>query len=434
MTTTTSSSTSGQGLVEFEFSGLQIGAVEYDSGPTGATVFYFPDKAVGAVDVRGGAPGTYNTDWLRLGYDFPNLDAITIAGGSWYGLAAAGGVSAALKGVGKRTGHWSNLANVAGAIIYDFGERRPNEIHPDEALGARVFEACKEGEFRSGAAGAGRMTMQGSLFGEWIHSGQGAAVREAGTSKIACFVVVNSVGLITDRSGSICTGKQRLRSDVSTIHDLLGKIPEHISTVPGNILGQLRNGEDGQRNTTISVVVTNREMKYHELNRLAIQVHSSMGRAIQPFGTANDGDVLFAVSTNEIEDEIHPTDLGVVASDVMWDAILNSIPGIPDISAHIVESTSNADLNAVAGDYLFEPDLKLTIARESESALSITNVSGPDFFGIRKGERYPMALEDSGVYRGNSLFIPELGFLGSGQDAVVVANPGPWQQIGRWLT
>ena len=173
--------------LDFEFPGLKIGTAEYEQGPTGATVLHFPNKAIGAVDVRGGAPGTYNTDWLKLGYDFPNIDAITISGGSWYGLAAAGGVSAALKAEGHRSGHWSNLANVTGTIIYDYGERCPNEIHPDEALGAKAFTACREGEFPLGAAGAGRVTMQGSYFGEWIHSGQGAAIRTVGKSKVACF-------------------------------------------------------------------------------------------------------------------------------------------------------------------------------------------------------------------------------------------------------
>jgi L-aminopeptidase/D-esterase-like protein len=111
-------------ILEFDFPSLRIGVAEYAEGPTGATVFWFPDRAVGAVDVRGGAPGAYNVDWLRLGYGFPNLDAVAISGGSWYGLGTAAGVSAALKERGHRSGHWANLATVAGAIIYDYGARR----------------------------------------------------------------------------------------------------------------------------------------------------------------------------------------------------------------------------------------------------------------------------------------------------------------------
>ena len=68
----------GKKLIEFDFPKLKIGSVENEIGPTGVTTFYFPEKAIGAADVRGGAPGTYNTEWLKLGYDFRNLDAITI--------------------------------------------------------------------------------------------------------------------------------------------------------------------------------------------------------------------------------------------------------------------------------------------------------------------------------------------------------------------
>src|SRR5437867_5874869 len=93
-------------VLEMDFPSLRIGTADYPAGPTGATVFWFPDKAVGAVDVRGGAPGTYNVDWLRQGHEFPNLDAIAVSGGSWYGLGTAAGVSAALNEMGHRSGHW----------------------------------------------------------------------------------------------------------------------------------------------------------------------------------------------------------------------------------------------------------------------------------------------------------------------------------------
>ena len=99
-----------------------IGVAQYAEGPTGATVFRFVDKAVGAVDVRGGAPGAYNVDWLRWGYGWPNLDALVVSGGSWYGLATSGGVAGALKDVGHPVRSLVRISrHVAGAIIYDFG-------------------------------------------------------------------------------------------------------------------------------------------------------------------------------------------------------------------------------------------------------------------------------------------------------------------------
>src|SRR5688500_16090457 len=85
-------SSDGPALV-LDWPALHVGVAEYDEGPTGATVFYFPERAVGAVDVRGGAPGTVNTDALRQGYESRVLHAVVFAGGSWHGLAAANAVA-----------------------------------------------------------------------------------------------------------------------------------------------------------------------------------------------------------------------------------------------------------------------------------------------------------------------------------------------------
>src|SRR6266550_5798926 len=83
--------------LHFDFPAVQVGIAENESGPTGATVFYFPKPVMAVVDVRGGAPGTINTDALRLSYDSAFVDAIAFAGGSSYGLAVATGVADAIK-------------------------------------------------------------------------------------------------------------------------------------------------------------------------------------------------------------------------------------------------------------------------------------------------------------------------------------------------
>src|SRR5262249_56347367 len=82
--------------LECELTGLEVGVAEYDEGPTGTTVFHFPSPVMAVIDVRGGAPGTVNTDTLRLAYDAPVLSALTFAGGSAFGLAVAAGVAAEL--------------------------------------------------------------------------------------------------------------------------------------------------------------------------------------------------------------------------------------------------------------------------------------------------------------------------------------------------
>src|SRR6266540_3923580 len=123
----------------FDFPGMRIGIAEYDEGPTGTTVFYFPNKVVGVVDVRGGAPGTIFTDALRLGIRERRLDGIVFSGGSAYGLAAATGAAAALKPQRVRDGQWGTAPWFAGAIIYDIFGRRLSTVTPDEALGVAAL-------------------------------------------------------------------------------------------------------------------------------------------------------------------------------------------------------------------------------------------------------------------------------------------------------
>jgi hypothetical protein len=124
----------GARRLAFEWPALHIGTAEYPAGPTGVTVFYFPQRALGVVDVRGGGPGTVNTDYLRLGYEVPELDAVVFSGGSWYGLESTTAIATALTDAGIRNGSWDYLSLSVGAIIYDLGDRRLIEIYPDMRL------------------------------------------------------------------------------------------------------------------------------------------------------------------------------------------------------------------------------------------------------------------------------------------------------------
>jgi L-aminopeptidase/D-esterase-like protein len=156
-----------------------------------------------AVDVRGGAAGTVNTDMLRLGYGRPFTDAVVFSGGSAYGEETITAVATGLKDDGIRSGDFLEVAAVPGAIIYDFGGRRFNEVYPDKRLAQAALHALRPGVFPLGAQGAGRMAMQGSYFGCNAHSGQGGAFRRIGATKIAAFTVVNAAGAVTDRNGQL---------------------------------------------------------------------------------------------------------------------------------------------------------------------------------------------------------------------------------------
>jgi len=121
-------------VLQFDWPVIQIGVGSYEEGPTGLTIFRFLNRASGAVDVRGGSPGTVNTDSLRLGYEGAWLDAIVFSSGSAYGKEAITAVATGLKDDGIRSADWYDIAFVAGAIIYDFGGYRLNEIYPDKRL------------------------------------------------------------------------------------------------------------------------------------------------------------------------------------------------------------------------------------------------------------------------------------------------------------
>jgi 6-aminohexanoate-oligomer endohydrolase len=306
-------------FLEFDFPGLRIGTAEYAEGPTGVTVFHFPDRVFGAVDTRGGAPGSSLTEALQTGFG-KFVDAILFCGGSTYGLEAASGVAAGLLHSGAASGVWGHIAVVPAAVLFDFKGRR-NTIYPDRELGLAALESARDGQFPLGACGAGAFVHCGSVFGERFmeRAGQGAAFLHLESTRLAVFTVINARGVIVNREGEVVAGNRDstgVRTSIST--DLRnGRRPDN--TIPS------RAGLTDS--TTLTLVVTNRVLNQSQLQRLAIQTHSSMARAIQPFHTHRDGDTLFAVTTSNCEASYpHVNDLPLYASELAWNAVLNSIP------------------------------------------------------------------------------------------------------------
>jgi 6-aminohexanoate-oligomer endohydrolase len=285
----------------FDFPGLRIGTAEYEEGPTGCTVFHFTGGAMLERDVRGGSHGTFgDLDWV---------DAICLAGGSLYGLEACTGVAAELLEQRGFDTAWTSIADVTGAIIYDFGPRQ-NAVYPDKELGRAAFRAAREGSFPLGRRGAGRSATVGKTFGleHAEPGGQGGAFRQVGPTHVAVFTVVNAVGAVVDRDGTIVRG----HFDAPT-----GARRALVEGIEARVTGG---------NTTLTVVATNQKVDRWLLRQLARQVHTSMARAIHPFHALTDGDVLFAASTNEVENEaLDSLTLGVLASELAWDAVLAAV-------------------------------------------------------------------------------------------------------------
>lgn len=293
--------------LKMNFNSIRIGTAEYTEGPTGCTVFYFPKGATAAVDQRGGFSGTY---LMGDGY----VDAICYAGGSLMGIEASAGVA---KGLFERRKSyaWFEIPVVRGAIIYDFLPRK-NFIYPDVALGKAAFESARPNQYYLGRVGAGVHASVGVGFdadyAEW--GGQGGAFRQVGRTKVAVFVVCNALGAVHGRDGEVVAGnRDRKTGETFTIAEDVDrriKAGDNLKTASGR--------------TTLLLIVTNQKLSEKELRSLARQTNAAMGRVIQPLAAIDDGDITYAVSTNEVDnDELGVTALGVIASELAWDATLN---------------------------------------------------------------------------------------------------------------
>ena len=301
-------------VLELDFPGLEIGVAEYEEGPTGCTVFHFPQGASVATDLRGGSPATLGgAEWVR---------AICFAGGSFYGLEATMGVAAELFAQGGYATGWTEIKPVSGAIVFDF-RPRGNAVYPDKELGRAALRAARAARARAarfplGPRGAGRSVTVGKTFalerGET--SGQGGAFREVGPTKLAVFVVVNAFGAVVDRGGTVVRGHRAAEG--------AGRLP----LVP-EVERRIAAGEGpafAPGNTTLTLVITNEKLERRALQQVGRQVHASLARAIQPFHSLVDGDVLYAATTNDVENpQLDSVTLGVLASEVAWDAVLSAV-------------------------------------------------------------------------------------------------------------
>ncbi|WP_017601864.1 P1 family peptidase [Nocardiopsis lucentensis] len=302
------------GHVDYDFPGVEVGVATYPEGPTGTTVVHVPAGARMAIDARGGAIG------LSSGFEYL-AHAVCLTGGSVYGLGAGSGVAAELlTRAGNRTS-MENLRLVSTAVIYDFSAR-DNSVVPDARLGREAVRAAGHGSVPVGRVGAGASASAGKV--DWSRcefAGQGAAFRRAGDVRVLVVTVVNPLGVIVDRDGTVVRGnydtatgtRRHLDSDYATALDA--------AAVP--------RAEHG--NTTLTVVVTNAALDDRELDHFARQVHGSMHRAIVPFHTEHDGDTLFALTTDEIDlgrgadDVPRSVAVGAIAAEAAWDAVLGSV-------------------------------------------------------------------------------------------------------------
>ena len=232
--------------------------------------------------------------------------------------------------------------------------------------------------------GAGRFAIQGLFYGLHEHSGQGAAFRQIGKIKVLVVTAVNSDGTIVNRDGHVLRCPHPENGDCGSIADWMqGHLDYYASLANRAAADPKVSGMT--TNTTLTVVVTNQALPFSALQRLAVQVHNSMARAIQPFGTEVDGDTLFAVTTGEVNDNsLVNIDLGALASETAWDAILASAPALPPVTPRSSANPSRDTLKALVGRYEFAPGVVARISLPDSGPE--LEVSGGDSMYLKSGQ------------------------------------------------
>lgn len=288
---------------------------------TGCTVLLCASPAVGAVDVRGGAPATRETDLLSPVAMMRETHAIVLSGGSAFGLDAATGVMRELesRGVGYDVGI-ARVPIVPAAALFDLGIGRA-DVRPDAASGARALAAATSGSVAQGCVGAGTGASVGKRAGpEWATKGgigSASASRPEDGYTVGALAAVNAYGDIYDAATGRLVAGARDPSGRGWLRQGDGAMPTP-QAAPG-------------ANTTLVIVATNAPLNKADLTKVAQLAHDGLALAIRPAHTPMDGDIVFALSTGQNAASAPPVDLRRLA----------------DIGAMAVEALSRAIVRAV---------------------------------------------------------------------------------------
>lgn len=277
-----------------DVAGLRVGHASRrgDGWLTGTTVVLAPPGgAVGGVDVRGGGPGTRDTDLLDPRNMVERVHAVVLTGGSAFGLGAVDGVMGRLfaAGVGLPVGRPGEVVPIVpGAVVFDLGRGGDFATHPGPELGAQAHDAATAGPVQTGVVGAGTGSVAGGLKGA---VGSASAVLDDGTT-VGALVVVNAVGSCVDPT----TGElYALR------FGLPGEFPPLLAPEASEVAAA-RAGSSGASQalaTTLAVVATDATLTKAQCAKVSGIAHDGMARAIRPVHTMFDGDTVFALATGE---------------------------------------------------------------------------------------------------------------------------------------
>ena len=296
---------------------------------TGCTVVLTTNGAVGGVAVRGGSPGTRETDLLDPIRRVDQVHAVLLSGGSAFGLAAAAGVQQWLeeRGIGFDAPH-GPVPIVPAAILYDLGVGR-SDVRPDGTAGYTACDAAGASTMAVGSVGAGTGATVAKAYGMEgvVKGGIGSAycLLPGGVS-VGAAVAVNAWGGIYDhRDGGLVAGPRAVG----------GAMTDPVRVM---LTGELSVGASPLANTTIGVVATDAKLDKMQANFVASSCHDGLALTIRPCHTPSDGDTMFCLATGRnagatnlmaiVTAATHVTALAVL--DAIWSA--QGLAGIPSVS------------------------------------------------------------------------------------------------------
>lgn len=307
--------------------GILVGQAEDRAGITGTTVVVAELPAVAAVDIRGAAPGTRETELLAADALVDRIDAVVLSGGSAFGLDAAGGVMEWLAAAGRGFRVGSTGASeirvpiVPAAILFDLGfpgRRNWNGASPYRELGRRAVAAAAK-DFALGNAGAGLGARAGSLKG-----GIGSA-----SLVLACGATVGAIVAVNSWGSTVRPDCGRLWAAELALPGEIGPQPSPPDApVDLEDFSGTRAAGSGAA-TTIAVVATDAPLDKAGCRRLAVMAQDGLARAIRPIHTPFDGDSVFALSTGTGS----PVDarlllpIGCAAADCLARAVMRAMIG-----------------------------------------------------------------------------------------------------------
>lgn len=305
--------------------GIEVGHAQDNEALTGCTVILCRKGAVGGVDVRGGAPGTRETDLLNPVNLVEKVHAIVLAGGSAFGLDAASGVMKFLEEqkIGFNTGI-AKVPIVPSAILYDLNLGRA-DVRPDPAMGYRAVALASSSAPGEGNVGVGTGASVGKMFGLSLATKSGvgtASMKVGGGVTVGALVAVNAWGDVVDpKTGEVVAG---LRSGKAGPLRVGGK--DHFADTLAMMrkpLGRGLLGFASRANTVIGVVATNAKLTKAGATKVAQMAQDGIARTIRPAHTMLDGDVVFALSTGTRRADV--TTIGAFAAEVLAEAVLRAV-------------------------------------------------------------------------------------------------------------